>query len=126
MGLARLIRGQVLSLREREFVHGRAGHRRTDAANPVQGTAAQHGRSDRRVDLAELPAFVAAEAGLSFLGIGLTGIPSLGQTINKAQASFSLYPLYLWAPVVTVMVLVVSLNLLGDSVRDAFDPKTRR
>jgi ABC-type dipeptide/oligopeptide/nickel transport system permease subunit len=126
MYLARLIRGQVLSLREREFVM---------AAQVI-------GVPTRRILYKELlpnmvapivvsisltlPAFVAAEAGLSFLGIGLTGIPSLGQTINKAQASFSLYPLYLWAPVITVMVLVVALNLLGDSVRDAFDPKTRR
>jgi peptide/nickel transport system permease protein len=126
MPLARLIRGQVLSLRESEFV----------AAAQVIGVPT------RRILFKELlpnmvapivvsislmlPAFVAAEATLSFLGIGLTGIPSLGQTINKAQASFSQYPLYLWAPVVTVMVLVVALNLLGDSVRDAFDPKTRR
>jgi ABC-type dipeptide/oligopeptide/nickel transport system permease subunit len=126
MPLARLIRGQVLSLREREFVQ---------AAQVI-------GVPTRRILFKELlpnmvapivvsislslPAFVAAEAGLSFLGIGLTGVPSLGQTINKAQASFSLYPLYLWAPVITVMVLVVSLNLLGDSIRDAFDPKTRR
>ena len=72
-----------------------------------------------------LPAYVAAEAGLSYLGIGLTGVPSLGQTINDAVNSAE-YPLYLWAPVVTVMVLVLALNLLGDSIRDAFDPKTRR
>src|SRR5262249_16790961 len=73
-----------------------------------------------------LPAFVTAEAVLAFLGIGLTGTPSLGQTINVATGYFGTYPLHLWAPVITVMVLVVSLNLLGDSVRDAFDPKTRR
>ena len=70
---------------------------------------------------------MAAEAGLSFLGIGLTGIPSLGQTILRASDYVQdTIPLYLCAPVVTVMVLVVTLNLLGDSIRDAFDPKTRR
>jgi ABC-type dipeptide/oligopeptide/nickel transport system permease subunit len=126
MGLARLIRGQVLSLREREFVQ----------AAQVMGVPT------RRILFKELlpnlvapivvaislslPAYVAAEAGLSYLGIGLTGVPSLGQTINDAVASFSKYPLYLWAPVITVMVLVLALNLLGDSIRDAFDPKTRR
>jgi peptide/nickel transport system permease protein len=73
-----------------------------------------------------LPAYVAAEASLSYLGIGLTGVPSLGQTINNAVPYFSNYPLYLWAPVAAVAVLVLALNLLGDSVRDAFDPKTRR
>ena len=126
MGLARLVRGQVLSLREREFVQ----------AAQVIGT------STRRILFKELlpnlvapiviavslglPAFVAAEAGLSFLGIGLTGVPSLGQTVNDARNWFESYPLYLWVPVATISVLVLALNLLGDSIRDAFDPKTRR
>jgi ABC-type dipeptide/oligopeptide/nickel transport system permease subunit len=126
MGMARLIRGQVLSLREREFV----------MAAQVMGVPT------RRILFKELlpnlvapivvatslylPGYVTAEAGLSYLGIGLTGFPSLGQTINDAQSWFDLYPLYLWAPVITITVLVIALNLLGDSIRDAFDPKTRR
>ena len=126
MGLTRLIRGQVLSLREREFVQ----------AAQVMGVPTS------RILFKELlpnlvapivvatslslPAFVTAEAGLSYLGIGITGIPSLGQTINDAQDWWSLYPLYLWAPVLTITLLVLALNLLGDSVRDAFDPRTRR
>lgn len=126
MGLARLVRGQVLSLREREFVQ---------AAQVI-------GAPTRRILFKELlpnlvapivisvslglPAFVAAEAGLSFLGIGLTGVPSLGQTVNDARNWFEAYPLYLWVPVGTICVLVLALNLLGDSIRDAFDPKTRR
>ena len=84
MGLTRLIRGQVLSLREREFIQ----------AAQVMGVPT------RRILFKELlpnlvapivvatslalPAFVAAEAGLSFLGIGLTGYPSLGQIIADA------------------------------------------
>ncbi len=126
MGLARLIRGQVLSLREREFVQ---------AAQVI-------GVPTRRILFKELlpnliapivvtvslslPGFVAAEAGLAFLGIGLTGIPSLGQTILRGTSYYDQYPLFLWAPVVTVAILVMALNLLGDSVRDAFDPSTRR
>jgi len=73
-----------------------------------------------------LPGLITAEAGLSFLGIGINGYPSLGQTIADAQQYWDQYPLYLWAPVLTITILVVSLNLLGDSIRDAFDPKTRR
>ncbi len=126
MGLARLIRGEVLSLRAREFVQ---------AARVI-------GVPTRSVLLKELlpnliapivvsislsvPAFVTAEAGLAYLGIGLTGRPSWGQTINQATGYFDEYALYLWAPVVGIMLLVIALNLLGDSVRDAFDPKTRR
>jgi peptide/nickel transport system permease protein len=126
MPLTRLVRGQVLSLREREFI----------MAAQVMGVPT------RRILFKELlpnlvapivvatslslPAYVTAEAGLSYLGIGITGIPSLGQTIFDAQAYWSVYPLYLWAPVLTITVLVLSLNLLGDSIRDAFDPRTRR
>ncbi len=128
MGLARLIRGQVLSLREREFIQ---------AAQVI-------GVPTRSILFKELlpnlvapivvavslslPAYVGAEAGLSFLGIGLTESPSLGRTVNRAAGAsfFETYPLYLWAPVVTIMILVIALNLVGDSIRDAFDPKTRR
>ena len=126
MGLARLIRGEVLSLREREFVQ----------AARVMGVPT------RQILFKELlpnmvapivvsislglPAFVAAEAGLSYLGIGVIGVPSWGQTVNKAVDYFDTYPLYLYAPVLGIFLLVVALNLLGDAIRDAFDPKTRR
>jgi peptide/nickel transport system permease protein len=126
MGLARLVRGQVLQLREREFIL---------AAQVI-------GASTRRILFKELlpnlvatlvvvlslsvPAFIAAEVGLSFLGLGLTGSASMGQMIQSATQYYDTYPLYLWAPVGTLVVLVLALNLLGDSIRDAFDPKTRR
>jgi len=73
-----------------------------------------------------LPGYVAAEATLAYLGIGVVGIASWGQTINAAVGYFNTYPLFLYAPVVGICVLVIALNLLGDAVRDAFDPKTRR
>jgi ABC-type dipeptide/oligopeptide/nickel transport system permease subunit len=126
MYLARLIRGEVLSLREREFIQ---------AARVI-------GVPTRRILFRELlpnliapivvsfslglPAFVAAEAGLAYLGIGLTERPTWGQTIVDAQPHFEIFPLFLWAPLIGIMVLVIALNLLGDSLRDAFDPKTRR
>jgi ABC-type dipeptide/oligopeptide/nickel transport system permease subunit len=126
MGLARLIRGQVLSLREREFIQ---------AAEVI-------GVPTRRILFKELlpnlvapivvaislalPAFVAAEALLSFLGLGLTGTPSLGKMLADATPYYKDYGLYLWMPVATIATLTLALNLLGDSIRDAFDPKTRR
>jgi ABC-type dipeptide/oligopeptide/nickel transport system permease subunit len=126
MGLARLIRGQVLSLREREFIM---------AAEVI-------GVPTRRILFKELlpnmvapivvaislalPAFVAAEALLSFLGLGLTGTPSLGKMLADAAPYYKDYGLYLWMPVATIAALTLALNLLGDSIRDAFDPKTRR
>jgi peptide/nickel transport system permease protein len=126
MGLARLIRGQVLSLREREFIQ---------AAQVIGAPTSRILFRELLPNLVApiviaislgLPAFVAAEAGLSFLGIGLTGEPSLGQIVEAARGFYSEYPLYLFAPVTVIAVLVLALNLLGDSIRDAFDPKTRR
>jgi peptide/nickel transport system permease protein len=126
MGMARLIRGEVLSLREREFVK---------AARVL-------GVPTRRILVREvlpnlvspivvgislmLPAYVAAEAGLSYLGIGVQGRPSWGQTINTATKYWETYPLFLWQPVIGIALICVALNLLGDSIRDAVDPKTRR
>ena len=126
MGIARLIRGEVLSLREREFVQ---------AARVL-------GMPTRRILVRELlpnltapiivsvslslPTFVAAEAGFAYLGIGITGGVSWGQVINDATSFFQTYPLYLWEPLLGVLVLVLALNLLGDAIRDAFDPKSRR
>lgn len=126
-GLARLVRGEVLSLREREFVL---------AARAI-------GVPTRRILFRELlpnltgpiivslslalPAFITAEAGLSFLGVGLVEpMPSWGRTISSAMNYYSTYPEYLWQPVIGIILLVLALNLLGDAVRDAFDPKTRR
>ncbi|CAN5267306.1 ABC transporter permease [soil metagenome] len=126
MGLARLIRGEVLSLREREFIL---------AARAI-------GAPTHRILLRELlpnlvapivisislgiPAYVTAEAGLSLLGVGLVEQPSWGRTIALATNWFGQVNSYLVAPVLGILFLVLALNLLGDSVRDALDPKTRR
>jgi ABC-type dipeptide/oligopeptide/nickel transport system permease subunit len=126
MGMTRLIRGEVLSLREREFVKaarvlGVPTHKilfKEILPNLIAPIVVS-------ISLG-LPAFVAAEAGLSFLGIGVQGRPSWGQTIDGATKYWETYPLYLWEPVIGITVLVVALNLLGDAIRDAFDPKTRR
>jgi peptide/nickel transport system permease protein len=125
--LARLIRGEVLSLREREFI----------AAAKVLGVPT------RKVLFKELlpnlvapiiistslalPTYIVAEAGLTFLGVGLVEpTPSWGLTISNATTYYRADPLYLWLPVLAISILVLALSLLGDSIRDAFDPRTRR
>jgi ABC-type dipeptide/oligopeptide/nickel transport system permease subunit len=125
--LARLVRGEVLSLREREFI----------AAARVLGVPT------RQILFKELlpnlvaptvifaslalPNYIVAEAGLTFLGVGLTEpTPSWGVTIAAAQTYYRADPLYLWLPVLGITILVLALSLLGDAVRDAFDPRTRR
>jgi peptide/nickel transport system permease protein len=126
MGVARLVRGEVLSLREREFVKaarviGVPTHRiliREMLPNLIAPIIIAFSLG--------LPAYVTAEAGLSYLGIGIIGRESWGRSIEAATSWWQLYPQYLLAPVIGIAVLVVALNLLGDAIRDAFDPKTRR
>ncbi|MEU4242152.1 ABC transporter permease [Actinoplanes sp. NPDC026619] len=125
--LARLIRGEVLSLREREFI----------AAARVLGVPTHKVLFKELLpnlvapiiistSLA-LPSYIVAEAGLTFLGVGLVEpTPSWGLTISNATTYYRADPLYLWLPVLAISILVLSLSLLGDSIRDAFDPRTRR
>ena len=127
LGLARLIRGEVFSLREREFVQ---------AAKVV-------GVKTRQILFKEIlpnlvgpiivsasiavPAYITAEATLSYLGAGLVEpTPSWGRTVSNAQNAYSRYPLFLWPPVISIAFLVLALTLLGEAIRDAFDPNTRR
>ena len=124
--LARLIRGQVLSLREREFI----------AAARVLGIPTWQvlfkellpnlvAQIVVSVSLA-LPSYIVAEAGLTFLGVGLIEpTPSWGVTVAAAQNYYRVDPIYLWLPVLGITILVLALSLLGDSIRDAFDPRTR-
>ena len=125
--IARIVRGQVLSIREREFV---------DAARLL-------GASRSRIYFKEIlpnlwapllvyftltmPAYISAEAALSYLGVGIKPpTPTLGNiltdSINYSSADF----FFFFTPAFLIMIIVVSFNLLGDGIRDALDPKTRR
>jgi peptide/nickel transport system permease protein len=125
--ICRLIRGQVLSIREREFI---------DAARLL-------GASKMRLYFKEIlpnlwapvlvsftltmPAYVSAEAALSFLGVGIhPPTPTLGNilvdSINYSVADFP----YFFFPALLIAIIVVSFNLLGDGLRDALDPKADR
>ncbi|RPK44068.1 Dipeptide transport system permease protein DppC [Streptomyces sp. ADI92-24] len=125
--IARLLRGEVLALREREFVEAA----KVTGASPtriifkellpnlwtpilIQATLA-------------LPAFVTAEAGLSFLGVGLTDpTPDWGVMIQRGSNVYQSDITFMLFPGATMVIFVIAFNLLGDSVRDALDPKTKR
>ncbi|MEV7324804.1 ABC transporter permease [Streptomyces sp. NPDC093970] len=129
MGLARILRGTSLALREREFIEAA----RVSGASPW--------RIIRREILPNvvtpilvqatymLPGFVTAEAGLSYLGVGIVEpTPDWGQMFAKASTELVQVNdiTYMFFPGVSMIIFIVAFNLLGDSVRDAFDPKTAR
>lgn len=124
---ARIIRGQVLSLREKEFV---------EAARSL-------GAGSPRILFKELlpnliapilvyatlilPVNIITEAALSFLGVGINPpTPSWGQMISQAAGTARLDPFYLVVPGVAIFITVLSFNLFGDGLRDAVDPKSSR
>ena len=125
--LARIVRGQVLSMREREFVE----------------SAVSIGAGTPRILFREilpnlwapiivyatllLPTYIATEAALSFLGVGvLPPEPSFGAMLSESVQYFTLVPSYLFIPGTVLVIVVVAFNLAGDSVRDALDPKAAR
>ena len=75
----------------------------------------------------QIPSAIFTESFLSFVGMGVKApMPSLGSLANSAREGLQSYPLQLVFPAVTIVLIVLAFNLLGDGLRDAFDPKLRR
>jgi peptide/nickel transport system permease protein len=125
--LARIVRGQTLSLREREFVEAS----RSLGAGPTYVIFKQILPNLVPTLLVYstliIPANITAEATLSFLGVGIKEpTSSWGRMISDASAWYQVDPLYLFIPGAALFVAVLAFNLLGDSVRDALDPRAGR
>ena len=125
--LARIVRGQVLSLREREFVESAiamgAGRRRilfTEILPNLWAPIIVYATLT-------LPAYIGLEAALSFLGVGV--IPpdmTFGAMLANSVAYFKVVPTYLFIPGTVLVIIVVAFNLVGDALRDALDPRAMR
>lgn len=124
VSMSRLIRGQILSLREQEYVLaaracGAKGSRIIKKhlmpnciGVVIVSTALQ------------IPSAIFTESYLSFLGLGVNApMPSLGSLANDALNGIQSYSYRLIIPAVVISLIVLSLNLFGDGLRDAFDPK---
>ncbi len=127
VGMARIVRGQIMSLKEQEFV-----------------TAAKAlGASNRRIitkhllpncigtlivtTTLQIPSAIFTEAFLSYLGLGVA-IPmaSLGSLASDALGGISSYAYRLIIPSIAISLIILSFNLFGDGLRDAFDPKLKK
>jgi peptide/nickel transport system permease protein len=122
--IGRIVRGQVLSLREKEFI---------EAARSL-------GASDLRIMFGDvlpnlvapiivyatllIPTNILAEASLSFLGLGVPpGTPTWGSMLNEAQEWYTIAWWYMLFPGLALLITVLAFNLLGDGLRDALDPR---
>lgn len=133
VGVARLVRGQVLSFKEQEFVVAArmigvptwgvmVRHILPNSLGPIIVSAAF-----------SIPGAIIAEAVLGYLGLGLRPstdpndifITSWGALLLEGQSAINNQPWLLLSPAICVAVVVLSFNFLGDGLRDAFDPRLR-
>ncbi|MBQ2854325.1 MAG: ABC transporter permease [Oscillospiraceae bacterium] len=124
VSMSRQIRGQILSLREQEYVlaaqaTGARGkwiimkHLLPNCISVVVISTAL-----------QIPSAIFTESYLSFLGLGVNApMPSLGSLASDALNGMNSYPYRLVIPAIVISLIVLSLNLFGDGLRDAFDPK---
>ena len=126
VGMARIVRGQILSLKQQEFVIA------------AKALGASGGRIIRKHLLTncigtliitttlQIPSSIFTESFLSFLGIGVAApMPSLGSMASEALSGIWSYPHRLISASVYISLVILSFNLLGDGLRDAFDPRLK-
>ena len=126
VGMARQVRGQILSIKEQEYVlaaramgaspmHIIMKHMIPNCVSVIIITAAM-----------QIPSAIFTESFLSFVGMGVSmPMPSLGSLASDARSGLVSYPYMLVFPATTIFLIVLSFNLLGNGLRDAFDPKLR-
>ncbi|MEG1523901.1 MAG: ABC transporter permease [Clostridia bacterium] len=127
VGMARLVRGQILSVKKNEYVLA------------ARALGAKPGRIIKKHILPncmsviiistalQIPSAIFTESFLSFVGLGVQApMPSLGSLANAARGGLQSFPYKLVFPSIMICLIVLSFNLLGDGLRDAFDPKLRR
>lgn len=127
VGMARIVRGQIMVLKQNEYVTAAkamgATHRRIIGKHLITNCI---GTLIVTTTL-QIPSSIFTESFLSFLGLGVQApMPSLGSLASAALNGMQSYPEKLFAPAFMIFIIILSFNLLGDGLRDAFDPKMKR
>ncbi len=127
VSMARQIRGQILSLKEQEYVLA-AKSTGASAGWVIKKHLLPNCLSVVVISTAlQIPSAIFTESYLSFLGLGVNApMPSLGSLASDALSGVGSYPYRLLIPAIAISLIVLSLNLLGDGLRDAFDPKLKK
>lgn len=127
VGMARLVRGQILSIKNNEYVLAA----KAMGAKPrriIRKHILPNCMSVIIISVAlQIPSAIFTESFLSFIGLGVQApMPSLGSLANAARGGMQSYPWKMLFPAMAICLIVLSFNLLGDGLRDAFGPKLRR
>ena len=127
VGMARLVRGQILSIKNNEYVLAA----KAMGAKPrriIRKHILPNCMSVIIISVAlQIPSAIFTESFLSFIGLGVQApMPSLGSLANAARGGMQSYPWKMLFPALAICLIVLSFNLLVDGLRDAFDPKLRR
>lgn len=127
VSMARMVRGQILTIKQNEYVLAA----RVSGAKPkriIRKHILPNCISVIIISGAlQIPSAIFTESFLSFIGLGVKApMPSLGSLANLARAGITTYSYKLIFPAVMIGLITLAFNLLGDGLRDAFDPKLRR
>lgn len=127
VSMARLVRGQILSIKNNEYVLA-ARAIGTKPGRIIAKHILPNCMSVIFISVAlQIPSAIFTESFLSFIGLGVQApMPSLGSLANAARGGMQAYPHKMIFPALFICLIVLSFNLLGDGLRDAFDPKLRR
>jgi oligopeptide transport system permease protein len=127
VGMARLVRGQILTVKQNEYVLA-ARCIGTKSGRILRKHILPNCLSVIIISTAlQVPSAIFTESYLSFLGLGVSvPMPSLGSLANEAREGLSSYPHKFIFPALVICLVVLAFNLLGDGLRDAFDPKLQR
>ncbi len=126
-GMARLVRGQIMSLKEHDFIVAA----KVMGARPARIIAKHLLPNTLSVVIVNItlaiPSAIFTEAFLSYIGLGVpVPLASWGTLANEGSRVFQMYPSQLIIPAICISLTMLSFNLLGDGLRDALDPKLRR
>ena len=127
VGMSRIIRGQILTLKKQEYV------------TAARALGASSGRIIKRhllpncigqivaTTCLQIPSAIFTESFMSFLGVGvLAPLTSLGSMCSDALGGISTYPYRLIIPAIIISIMILSFNLFGDGLRDALDPRLKK
>jgi oligopeptide transport system permease protein len=127
VSMARLVRGQILSIKQNEYILAA----KSVGSSPwriIKKHLLPNSMSVIIISTAlQIPSAIFTESYLSFLGLGVSiPMPSLGSLASDALTGIYSYPYRLIIPAIAIWLIVLSFNLLGDGLRDAFDPKLKK